>query len=74
MSFSRSGGSRATGSARSVSIAALSVICSAISFCTAIELAGSHGAISWVNRKNSGAPRPSASSCTTRIQALTPSE
>ena len=74
MSFSRSGDSRSDRLALSVSIAALSVICSAMSFCTAIESAGSHGAISWVNRKNSGAPRPSASSCTTRIQALTPSE
>ena len=37
MSRSRSGGSASDSRARSVSIAALSVICSAISFCTAIE-------------------------------------
>ena len=73
MSRSRSGGSASDSRARSVSIAALSVSCSAISFCTAIESAGIQGAMSGENRKNSGAPRPSACSCTTRSQALTPS-
>ena len=61
MSRSRSGGSASDSRARSVSIAALSVICSAMSFCTAIELAGVQGEMSGEKRKNSGAPRPSAS-------------
>ena len=73
MSRSRSGGSTSDSRARSVSIAALSVSCSAISFWIAIESAGVQGAMSGENRKNSGAPRPSAFSCTTRSQALTPS-
>ena len=73
MSRSRSGGRTSDSRARSVSIAALSVSCSAMSFWTAIELAGVQGAMSGEKRKNSGAPRPSAFSCTTRSQALTPS-
>jgi hypothetical protein len=74
MSRSRSSGSRSDSCALSVSIPALSVSWKATSFWTAIESAGRHGAIAASNRKNSGAPRPSASSCTTRIQAFTPAE
>ena len=73
MSRSRSGGSASDRRARRVSSAALSVNWSAKSFWIAIELAGIQGAMSGENRKNSGAPRPSACSCTTRSQALTPS-
>ncbi len=72
-SRSRSGGRTSDSRALSVSITALSVNWSAKSFCTAIESAGDQGAMSGENRKNSGAPRPSASSCTTFSQALTPS-
>ena len=44
-----------------------------LAFIDAPVSGGNLGAIIWSKRKNSGAPRPSASSCTMRSQALTPS-